>query len=55
MYKMHKNFRLVITLNPNTDKFESKREELPDGLSRDLIQCYLILLKEMSLKISQKG
>jgi len=30
VYKMHKNFRLVITLNPNTDKFASKREELPE-------------------------
>lgn len=31
-YKMHENFRLVATQNPNTDKFAAKREELTEKL-----------------------
>lgn len=30
LYKIHKNFSLVITLNLYTDKFDFKREELPE-------------------------
>ena len=48
VYKMHKNFRLVITLNPNKDKSPQKEKNYLKGLSKDLILCYSILTKEQN-------
>ena len=48
VYKMHKNFRLVITLNPNKDKSPQKEKNYLTGLSKDLILCYSILSKEQN-------
>ena len=48
VYKMHKNFRLVITLNPNTDKLPQKEKNCLKDLNKDLTLCYLILLKQMN-------
>lgn len=55
VYKMHKNFRLVITLNPNTDKFASKREELPERFKQRFNSMLFDSFKTNELKDIAKG
>ena len=55
VYKMHKNFRLVITLNPNTDKFASKREELPERFKQRFNSMLFDSIKGNELKDIAKG
>ena len=55
IYKMHKNFRLVITLNPNTDKFASKREELPERFKQRFNSMLFDSFKGKELKDIAKG
>ena len=55
VYKMHKNFRLVITLNPNTDKFASKREELPERFKQRFNSMLFDSFKGNELKDIAKG
>ena len=55
VYQMHKNFRLVITLNPNTDKFASKREELPERFKQRFNSMLFDSFKDNELKDIAKG
>ena len=55
VYKMHKNFRLVITLNPNTDKFASKREQLPERFKQRFNSLLFDSFKGKELKDIAKG
>lgn len=55
VYKMHKNFRLVITLNPNTDKFASKREELPERFKQRFNSMLFDSFKGNEIKDIAKG